>query len=127
MARIVALVAGLLKVENRVEKFLAENGRKRTPSPSNGCERNLTEGLKWKPRNDGAFMEWGARMSEPMSERRLIEACQQGDREAFRQLFEAHKDRVWSVALHFTGDETAARRSEEHTSELQSPDHLVCR
>ena len=48
-------------------------------------------------------------MSEPMSERRLIEACQQGDREAFRQLFEAHKDRVWSVALHFTGDETAAR------------------
>jgi len=54
-------------------------------------------------------MEWGARMSESTGERRLIEACQQGDREAFRQLFEAHKDRVWSVALHFTGDETAAR------------------
>ncbi|MFN7946449.1 MAG: sigma-70 family RNA polymerase sigma factor [Blastocatellia bacterium] len=44
-----------------------------------------------------------------MTERRLIEACQQGDREAFRQLFEAYRDRVWSVALHFTGDETAAR------------------
>lgn len=48
-------------------------------------------------------------MNEPVTERRLIEACQQGDREAFRQLFEAYRDRVWSVARHFTGDETAAR------------------
>ena len=48
-------------------------------------------------------------MDEQWNEGRLIEACQQGDRDAFRQLFEAHKDRVWSVALHFTGDEAAAR------------------
>ena len=48
-------------------------------------------------------------MSEQASERRLIEACQRGDREAFRELFEAHKDRVWTVALRFTGDESAAR------------------
>jgi len=48
-------------------------------------------------------------MSEPASERRLIEACQRGDREAFRELFDAHKDRVWTVALRFTGDESAAR------------------
>jgi RNA polymerase sigma-70 factor (ECF subfamily) len=48
-------------------------------------------------------------MSEQTSERRLIEACQQGDREAFRDLFDAHKDRVWTVALRFTGDEHAAR------------------
>ena len=54
-------------------------------------------------------MERGAVMSEQASERRLIEACQRGDREAFRELFDAHKDRVWSVALHFTGDETSAR------------------
>src|SRR5258708_28492913 len=26
-----------------------------------------------------------------------------------------------------TGGQTCAQRSEEHTSELQSPDHLVCR
>ncbi|MGH9841842.1 MAG: RNA polymerase sigma factor [Blastocatellia bacterium] len=38
----------------------------------------------------------------------LIESCQRGDREAFRQLFEAHGDRVWTIALHFIGDETAA-------------------
>ena len=48
-------------------------------------------------------------MNEQRSERRLIEACQQGDREAFRELFEAHKDRVWTIALHFTGDEASAR------------------
>lgn len=48
-------------------------------------------------------------MTERASEGRLIEACQHGDREAFRELFEAHKDRVWSIALHFTGDESVAR------------------
>ena len=48
-------------------------------------------------------------MSEQAVEWRLIEACQRGDREAFRELFEAHKDRVWTVALRFTGDESAAR------------------
>jgi RNA polymerase sigma-70 factor, ECF subfamily len=54
-------------------------------------------------------MKRGAVMNEQASERRLIEACQRGDREAFRELFEAHKDRVWTVALRFTGDESAAR------------------
>jgi RNA polymerase sigma-70 factor (ECF subfamily) len=48
-------------------------------------------------------------MSEQAGDRRLIEACQQGDREAFRELFDAHKDRVWTVAMRFTGDESAAR------------------
>jgi RNA polymerase sigma-70 factor (ECF subfamily) len=47
-------------------------------------------------------------MSEQASERRLIEACQRGDREAFHELFDAHKDRVWTVALRFTGDESSA-------------------
>jgi RNA polymerase sigma-70 factor (ECF subfamily) len=54
-------------------------------------------------------MEQRAAMNEQQSERRLIEACQHGDREAFRQLFESYKDRVWTIALHFTGDEAAAR------------------
>jgi len=54
-------------------------------------------------------MERRAAMDEQWNEERLIEACRQGDREAFRRLFEAHKDRVWSIALHFIGDETAAR------------------
>jgi len=48
-------------------------------------------------------------MNEARNEEQLIEACRHGDRESFRQLFELHKDRVWSVALHFIGDDAAAR------------------
>ena len=39
---------------------------------------------------------------------RVILACQQGDREAFRLLFEAYKDRVFSIARYSLGDEAAA-------------------
>jgi RNA polymerase sigma-70 factor (ECF subfamily) len=38
----------------------------------------------------------------------VIQACQEGDREAFRLLFEAYKDRVFSIACYSLGDETAA-------------------
>jgi RNA polymerase sigma-70 factor (ECF subfamily) len=39
----------------------------------------------------------------------LLAACQRGDREAWRELYEAHKDHVYSVALHFfRGDAGAA-------------------
>jgi RNA polymerase sigma-70 factor (ECF subfamily) len=48
-------------------------------------------------------------MSESRMEADIIEACKAGDREAFHQLFLAHKDRVYSVALHFSGNEASAR------------------
>jgi RNA polymerase sigma-70 factor, ECF subfamily len=54
-------------------------------------------------------MEQRAAMTEHTSEQRLIAACQQGDRAAFRELFEVYQGRVWSIALHFTGEENAAR------------------
>lgn len=38
------------------------------------------------------------------TERELVAACQRGDRDAFRALFENHKDRVYSIALRFSGD-----------------------
>jgi RNA polymerase sigma-70 factor (ECF subfamily) len=38
----------------------------------------------------------------------VIEACQRGDADAFRELFEAYKGRVYSIALYFTGDRSAA-------------------
>jgi len=54
-------------------------------------------------------MEQRAVMSETMVDERVIEACQAGDREAFRLLFETYKDRVFSIAAYsFGGDETAA-------------------
>ena len=40
---------------------------------------------------------------------RTIAACQQGDREALRTLFEEYKDRVYSIAIYsLSGDEMAA-------------------
>src|SRR5258708_11685700 len=39
-------------------------------------------------------------------------------------------DAVYEITSHWTNDRFGkddSRRSEEHTSELQSPDHLVCR
>jgi len=41
--------------------------------------------------------------------RQLIEACQRGDPEAFRALFEKHKDMVYSVALRYAGDAAEAQ------------------
>jgi RNA polymerase sigma-70 factor, ECF subfamily len=39
----------------------------------------------------------------------IIEACRRGDREAFRALYEAYKDKVYSIALYFFhGDPAAA-------------------
>jgi RNA polymerase sigma-70 factor (ECF subfamily) len=38
----------------------------------------------------------------------VIAACRRGDAEAFRVLFETYKDRVYSIALRYAGDATAA-------------------
>ncbi|HXU40467.1 MAG TPA: sigma-70 family RNA polymerase sigma factor [Blastocatellia bacterium] len=55
------------------------------------------------------FMEQLAIMSDRQTEAEMIEACKQGDREAFRDLFEAHKDRVYTIAFHYSGNEAMAR------------------
>ena len=50
----------------------------------------------------------GARV-EGRVDGRVVEACQRGDREAFRLLFDAYKDRVFSISLHFLhGDQASA-------------------
>jgi RNA polymerase sigma-70 factor, ECF subfamily len=38
----------------------------------------------------------------------VIDACRRGDADAFAALFEAHRDRVYSIALRFSGDPTVA-------------------
>jgi len=43
-----------------------------------------------------------------VNHRDVVESCQRGDEEAFRVLFETHKDRVYSIALRYTGDSAAA-------------------
>jgi len=42
------------------------------------------------------------------NDRELIESCQRGDYDAFRALFETHSDRVYSIALRYSGDATSA-------------------
>ena len=54
-------------------------------------------------------MEPRAVMAEPIIDDRVIRACQQGDREAFRLLFEAYKDKVFSIAVYScSGDQARA-------------------
>src|SRR5438445_1093076 len=45
------------------------------------------------------------RMVLEATQHELIEACQRGEREAFRLLFEKHKDTVYSVGLRYAADE----------------------
>ena len=53
-------------------------------------------------------MERRAVMAEPTVDRQVIKACQHGDRDAFRLLFEAYKDRVFSIAVYSLGDRVVA-------------------
>jgi RNA polymerase sigma-70 factor (ECF subfamily) len=39
----------------------------------------------------------------------IIEACKAGDRQAFHTIFESYKDRVYSMAYHFSGEEALAK------------------
>ena len=49
-------------------------------------------------------------MTKDIIDDRTIEACRRGDSEAFRLVFEAYKDRVYSVALcFFDGNESSAK------------------
>ncbi|HYP02742.1 MAG TPA: sigma-70 family RNA polymerase sigma factor [Pyrinomonadaceae bacterium] len=52
-------------------------------------------------------MELTAVADERQGNARVVESCQQGDREAFRLLFETHKDKVYSIALYFFGGDAA--------------------
>jgi RNA polymerase sigma-70 factor (ECF subfamily) len=54
-------------------------------------------------------MEQLAIMSDLQTEAEIIEACKQGDRQAFHDLFETHKDRVYTIAFHYSGNEATAR------------------
>ncbi len=42
------------------------------------------------------------------TDRELVEGCRRGEREAFRVLFEKYKDKIYSIALRFSGNEAAA-------------------
>ena len=50
-----------------------------------------------------------AGLSERSADAAVVEACRQGDRLAFRELYDLYKDRVYSIGLYFFhGDRVAA-------------------
>jgi RNA polymerase sigma-70 factor (ECF subfamily) len=51
------------------------------------------------------LMTW---MVQQGSDSAVIEGCRRGDREAFRALFETYKDKIYSIALRFSGEESLA-------------------
>ena len=46
-------------------------------------------------------------MAQQLIDENVIEACQQGDREAFELLFETYKDKVFSIAVYSSGGDRA--------------------
>ncbi len=42
------------------------------------------------------------------NDQETIAACQRGDRDAFRALFEAYQDRIYSIALRYAGERAVA-------------------
>jgi RNA polymerase sigma-70 factor (ECF subfamily) len=52
-------------------------------------------------------MEQRAVMAQQLIDGNVIEACQQGDRDAFQLLFETYKDKVFSLAVYTVGGDRA--------------------
>jgi RNA polymerase sigma-70 factor, ECF subfamily len=52
-------------------------------------------------------MEQRAVMAQQFIDGNVIEACQQGDRDAFQLLFETYKDKVFSLAVYTVGGDRA--------------------
>lgn len=52
---------------------------------------------------------------ESESDKELVAACQRGESEAFRALFERHKDKVYSIALRYSGDAAIAQDIAQET------------
>jgi RNA polymerase sigma-70 factor (ECF subfamily) len=67
--------------------------------------------MLWKTGKDSprsSVQTIGSGMVLDANDREVIEACQRGDADAFRALFEAYKDRVYSIALRYSGNPAAA-------------------
>ena len=57
-----------------------------------------------QPNSPGMVLE----SKPPVPIEEIVEACRRGDSEAFRTLFETYKDRVYSIALRYSGNPAVA-------------------
>src|SRR5258708_37881184 len=100
------VVAG--KPANKAERFAAEPVEPRTEAKGNAGQQSTRRAQD--------------RASVSQALERVRQAARRGKRERVTSLLH-HVD----PAMLRTAFYAMKRRSEEHTSELQSPDHLVCR
>ena len=49
------------------------------------------------------------------TDREVIEGCRRGESEAFRALFERYKDKVYTIALRYSGDQSVAQDIAQET------------
>jgi len=75
---------------------------------SNEHIRNPMLWKTWKNSALSSVQTNGSGMVLDANDEDVIEACQRGDLDAFRELFEAYKDRVYSIALRYSGNPAAA-------------------
>jgi RNA polymerase sigma-70 factor (ECF subfamily) len=76
-------------------------------------ERRILEQFTEEYRGQGRLMSENVEQKSGMAAREVdghvIEACRRGEQSAFQELFEAYQDRVYSIALHFCGDQSLAK------------------
>src|SRR6266849_606930 len=91
----------LVEVCSSASKNLPVRGRKMMKVASNG--QGGEQPMMAKPNGP-------ASMTRDLDlDAQTLEACRQGDRRAFRLVFDAYRDRVYSLALHFSGNESSAK------------------
>jgi RNA polymerase sigma-70 factor (ECF subfamily) len=77
----------------------------------------MTENKRGKEAMEGASIEIAR--SETMvleeTDRELVAGCQRGEAEAFRTLFERYKDKIYSIALRYSGDAASAEDIAQET------------
>jgi RNA polymerase sigma-70 factor (ECF subfamily) len=71
-------------------------------------KRQRMEEISVPTRPMGDDVEQSAVMEKGEIDGEVIEACKRGDRDAFHALFEMYKDRVFSIALHYCGNDSTA-------------------
>ena len=49
------------------------------------------------------------------TDKEVIEACRRGDSDAFRELFDRYKDKVYTIALRYSGDASVAQDIAQET------------
>jgi len=73
---------------------------------SNSTVKTWKDSGRWSVQTNDSGMVLDA--NDPILIEDVIEACRRGDADAFRALFEAYKDRVYSIALRYSGNPAAA-------------------